>query len=83
MGKIKYRIIEKKFKNGEIRYYIQKYKRRFWGLGKPRWVDEIKSYYSDELGICYEELYFRNLKNAQRYCGIDFNPVVEEKIIDV
>ena len=80
---MKYRIIEKKFQNGKIRYYIQKYKRRFWGLGKPRWVDEMEPHYNDHSGLYYEELYFNNLKDAQKYCGINFNPVVEEKVIEV
>ena len=73
---MKRRIVKETYKDGEVRYKIEKYS-IFKG-----WHTETRtlSYY---MASWKEPVRFSTLEEAKEYCGVPTNPIVSEEIIEI
>lgn len=76
------RIVKETLKDGTIKYRVQK-NTRLWGLIKTKWHTCLVEYPVGISDMIYCSAVFDTLEEAQRYCGINLNPVVKTEIINI
>lgn len=73
---MKRRIVKETYKDGEVRYRIEKYS-IFKG-----WHTETRNMYH-YMSSLKEPVRFYTLEEAKEYCGIPINSIVDEEIIEI
>lgn len=73
------RIVKETFKDGKVQYRVET-DRCFFGLIKCGWHTDTTPVGMDEY-ITEIGAIFNTLEEAQKFCGIDPNPVVNREVI--
>lgn len=73
------RIVKETLKDGKVQYRVET-NRRLFGLIKSKWHTDTTPVGMDEY-ITEIGAIFNTLEEAQRFCGIDPNPIISREIV--